>query len=100
MPKITFKPAQNLKTKRGALNKNYIRYLLQNCDSDPPMIKITTNDQKYVDDENEEELNRLMDDADSSMLQLFERKISQLGIDITKGERYERSKEFKEYMLD
>jgi len=46
------------------------------------------------------EMNRMLNDADSSMLQLFSQRIESIDGQLTQAEKYERLTEFKDYLKE
>ena len=45
-------------------------------------------------------MNRMLNDADSSMLQLFSQRIESIDGQLTQAEKYERLTEFKDYLKE
>ena len=46
------------------------------------------------------QLTRWLEDADSSMMQIFTKRMQDVQGDMTEGEKFQRIKEFKQYLLE
>ena len=74
--------------------------LSKEIEADMPDMQNNINQLKLMTKKNNLDMNRLLNDADSSMIQLFTKRLEESQCSMTEGEKYERLQEFKEYLRD
>ena len=74
--------------------------LSKEIEVDMPDMQNNINQLKLMTKKNNLDMNRLLNDADSSMIQLFTKRLEENQCQMTEGEKYERLQEFKEYLRD
>lgn len=84
-----------------------MRYLVTNWDDlskefckEKPKLQHNIDAMKNVQSNCKIDMDRLLSDADSSMMQMFARRIEEIEGPLSEGEKYQRVKDFKNYLLD
>ena len=98
--------SKSAKTSRDKHIK-YMNYFIKNWNdlsneikTDRCELKKSITNLHNIAKQNEQNMDRLLNDADSSMIQLFTKRMEEINGQMSEGEKYERLKEFKEYLAD
>lgn len=88
-------------------HRRYADYLLQSwvnmsreAEHEKQSFNKSITDLRKLTSKEDMEMNRLLEDADSSMIQLFSERIKHLDDKLTPAQKYERLKEFKQDLKD